>query len=140
MKPGLIGIVIVAHGGLAKEYLSVLEHVVGPLEGVRAISVGPNDRLDTRQDQIYRASDEVNQGQGVILVTDLFGSTPSNLAMKACARNGMDVLYGANMPMLVQLAKSRHLSRHDAVTAAIDAGHRYLDAREGPSLTPAAAC
>ncbi|SOH92478.1 PTS system, mannose-specific IIA component [Monaibacterium marinum] len=136
----MIGIVIVAHGRLAQEYLAALEHVVGPLEGVRAISVEPNDRLDTCQAQICRASEEVNEGQGVVLVTDMFGSTPSNLAMKACTRNGMGVLYGANMPMLVQLAKSRHLPRHDAVTAAVDAGHRYLDAREGPSYSPAAAC
>ena len=140
MKPGLIGIVIVAHGGLAQEYLSALEHVVGPLKGVRAISVGPNDMLEARQEQITSASDEVNDGNGVILVTDLFGSTPSNLAMKACTRGGIDVLYGANMPMLVQLAKSRHLPRPDAVSAAIDAGHRYLDARYGPTNSSAATC
>jgi PTS system mannose-specific IIA component len=140
VKPGLIGIVIVAHGGLAQEYLAALEHVVGPLKGVRAISVGPDDKLETRQDQIATASDEVNQGQGVILVTDLFGSTPSNLAMKASMRHGMDMLYGANMPMLVQLAKSRHLPRTDAINAAVDAGHRYLDARHAPAPSSVVAC
>lgn len=140
MKPGLIGIVIVAHGGLAKEYLAALEHVVGPLDGVRAISVGPEDSLDISQQQVCLASDEVDQGHGVVMVTDLFGSTPSNLAMRACTRDGMDVLFGANMPMLVQLSKSRHLPLRDAVSAAIDAGHRYLDAREGPTNSRAPAC
>ena len=135
----MIGIVIVAHGGLAQEYLSALEHVVGPLEAVRAIAVAPDDSLDTRQEQIALAAEEVNTGDGVVLVTDLFGSTPSNLAMKACTRDGMDVLYGANLPLLVQLAKSRHLPRREAMAAAIDAGHRYLDAREGPMRAAAAA-
>ncbi|WP_316014742.1 PTS fructose transporter subunit IIA [Roseobacter sp. HKCCA0434] len=127
----MIGIVIVAHGGLAREYLAALEHVVGPLEGVRAVSVGPEDKLDLCQAQIRDAVAQVDRGDGVVMVTDLFGSTPSNLAMKACDRSGMDVLWGANMPMLVQLAKSRHLSRHDALNAALHAGRRYLDAREG---------
>ena len=135
----MIGIVIVAHDGLAQSYLGALEHVVGPLEGVRAISVGPEDSLDTRQDQIRSAAEDVNTGDGVVLVTDLFGSTPSNLAMRACTRDGMDVLYGANMPMLVQLAKSRHLPRRDAITAAVDAGHRYLSSREGPTRSDAPA-
>ncbi|RED11136.1 PTS system mannose-specific EIIAB component [Pontivivens insulae] len=130
---GVIGIVIVAHGGLAKEYLAALEHVVGPLEAARAISVGPEDSLETRQNEICAASNDVDRGDGVVLVTDLFGSTPSNLAMKACNQPDMDVLYGANLPMLVQLAKARHLDRKSAVASAVESGRRYINSRGGPT-------
>ncbi|QPH54410.1 PTS sugar transporter subunit IIA [Pontivivens ytuae] len=132
----MFGIVIVAHGGLAKEYLSALQHVVGELDGVRAISVGPEDSLTSRQDEICAATEAVNTGDGVVLVTDLIGSTPSNLAMKACTRREMDVIYGANMPLLVQLAKSRHRDRRVAVNAALDTGRRCLDARRSPATPP----
>ena len=128
----LIGIVIVAHAGLAREYLAALQHVVGPLEAARAVSVGPEDSLDSRQGEIDEAARAVDRGDGVVLVTDLFGSTPSNLAMRACSRTDRDVLYGANLPLLVQLAKSRHLDRKSAVAAAVEAGRRYINSRGGP--------
>lgn len=125
----MIGIVIVAHGGLAREYLAAIEHVVGKQPGMRAISIEPNhDRAD-KQQEICAAANEVDQGQGVVLVTDLFGGSPSNLSLLACQPKGRRILYGANLPMLIKLAKTRHLAVPDAVRAALDAGRKYIDSQ-----------
>ncbi len=123
----MIGIVIVAHGGLAREYLSAIEHVVGPQPGIRAIAIeGDHDR-DAKQVEICRAADEVDSGNGVVIVTDIFGGSPSNLSLKACAPDDRRILYGANLPMLLKLAKSRDKDLPDAVRAALDAGRKYID-------------
>ena len=123
----MIGIVIVAHGGLAREYLSAVEHVVGRQDGVRAISIEDDHDRKAKQTEICDAADAVDVGQGVVLVTDMFGGSPSNLALPACATTGRRILYGANLPMLIKLAKSRDLSVPDAVSAALDAGRKYIN-------------
>jgi len=125
----VIGIVIVAHGGLAKEYLAAIEHVVGSQTGVRAISIQADHDRQQKQAEICQAADEVDQGQGVVVVTDLFGGSPSNLSMMACQPAGRRILYGANLPMLIKLAKSRQMEVPDAVRAALEAGKKYIDSQ-----------
>lgn len=125
----MIGIVIVAHGGLAGEYLAAIEHVVGSQTGVRAIAIEANHDRTDKQTEICEAADAVDAGQGVVVVTDLFGGSPSNLSMMACQPQGRRILYGANLPMLIKLAKSRHKPVADAVRAALDAGRKYIDSQ-----------
>jgi mannose PTS system EIIA component len=123
----LIGIVIVAHGGLAREYLSAVEHVVGRQDGVRAISIEDDHDRTAKQTEICEAADAVDTGHGVVLVTDMFGGSPSNLSLPACATMGRRILYGANLPMLIKLAKSRDMDVPEAVAAALDAGRKYIN-------------
>ena len=125
----MIGIVIVAHGGLAREYLAAIEHVVGSQTGVRAISIEANHDRGDKQTEICEAADAVDAGNGVVVVTDLFGGSPSNLSLLACQPQGRRILYGANLPMLIKLAKSRHKPVADAVRAALDAGRKYIDSQ-----------
>ncbi|MEP5729093.1 MAG: PTS fructose transporter subunit IIA [Sulfitobacter sp.] len=134
----MIGIVIVAHGGLAREYLAAVEHVVGVQNGILAISIQANHDRDAKQDEICKAANEVDLGAGVVLVTDLFGGSPSNLSMLACQPENRRILYGANLPMLIKLAKSRHLQVTDAVRAALDAGKKYIDSQNVSSPPKAA--
>ena len=127
----MIGIVIVAHGRLAAEYLAAAEHVLGKLDNIEAIPTAAEcDRAD-KQAEICAAADRVDQGDGVVVVVDMFGSSPSNLAMKACAGSGRRIMYGANLPMLVKLAKSRGLSLDKAVELSVDAGKKYINASNG---------
>lgn len=138
----MIGIVIVAHGGLAKEYLSAMEHVVGKLPDAAAVAIEADDDLHTKKAEIDAAVASVDRGDGVVVVTDMFGSTPSNLAMGACRKNpGRCVLYGANLPMLVKLATGRHKPLGDAVANALTAGRKYINSVDGlaPQGTPAPA-
>lgn len=123
----MIGIVIVAHGGLAREYLSAVEHVVGHQPGVMAITIDPEDDRATKQTEICDAADEVDVGSGVVIVTDMFGGSPSNLSLRACGPTNRRILYGANLPMLIKLAKSRQRSVPDAVTVAMEAGRKYIN-------------
>ena len=123
----MIGIVIVAHGGLAAEYLSAVEHVVGKQTGIRAIMIAPHDDRGEKQSEICDAADDVDTGAGVVIVTDMFGGSPSNLSLRACSPENRRIMYGANLPMLVKLAKSRRKSVPDAVSAALDAGRKYID-------------
>lgn len=125
----MIGIVIVAHGGLGREYLAAIEHVVGSQSGVRAISIEANHDRSVKQAEICKAADAVDAGQGVVVVTDLFGGSPSNLSLLACQPQGRRIIYGANLPMLIKLAKSRHKSVQDAVRDALDAGRKYIDSQ-----------
>jgi PTS system mannose-specific IIA component len=125
----MIGIVIVAHGGLAKEYLAAVEHVVGVQAGVRAITILPEDDRALKQREICDAADAVDEGDGVVLVTDMFGGSPSNLSLRACGPSNRRILYGANLPMLIKLAKSRRKTVPDAVAAAMDAGRKYIDSQ-----------
>ena len=125
----MIGIVIVAHGGLAREYLAAIEHVVGSQNGVRAISIDADHDRDAKQIEICRAADDVDQGDGVVVVTDLFGGSPSNLSLLACQPENRRILYGANLPMLIKLAKSRKLDVPEAVRAALEAGKKYIDSQ-----------
>ena len=123
----MIGIVIVAHGGLAREYLSAVEHVVGPQPGMRAIAIEDDHDRTAKQTEICVAADAVDQGDGVVMVTDMFGGSPSNLSLMACAASERRILYGANLPMLIKLAKSRDLPLADAVAAALEAGRKYIN-------------
>ena len=125
----MIGIVIVAHGGLAEEYLAAMEHVVGTQNGIRAISIEANHDRAKKQAEICDAADEVDKGGGVVLVTDMFGGSPSNLSLMACRPENRRILYGANLPALIKLAKSRHMALPDAVRAATDAGRKYIDSQ-----------
>jgi len=125
----LIGIVIVAHGGLAREYLAAVEHVVGEQPSLKAISIKPDDDRDTKQQEICTAADAVDSGAGVVIVTDLFGGSPSNLSLRACAPSDRRILYGANLPLLIKLAKSRHLPVADAVRQAMEAGKKYINSQ-----------
>lgn len=122
----MIGLVVVAHGGLAAEILKATEHVVGELPAAIAIGLEPKDDLAVRRADIEAAVREVDDGSGVIVLTDLFGGTPSNLAIAAMARDGVDVVTGVNLPMMMKLAKSRALSRADAIAAAVEAGRKYI--------------
>ncbi len=123
----MIGIVIVAHGGLAREYMAAVEHVVGPQTQMRAIAIEDTHDRDAKQAEICTAANDVDQGNGVVVVTDMFGGSPSNLSLLACVGRDRRIVYGANLPMLIKLAKSRDLSVSDAVTAALEAGRKYLD-------------
>jgi PTS system mannose-specific IIA component len=123
----LIGIVIVAHGGLAGEYLSAVEHVVGQQSGMLSIAIAPEDDRALKQDEICKAADAVDTGAGVVIVTDMFGGSPSNLSLRACSPENRRILYGANLPMLIKLAKSRKMAVPDAVDAALDAAHKYIN-------------
>ena len=130
----LIGIVIVAHGGLAQEYLAALEHVVGKQEGITAVSIKNEDDRLSKQDEICQAADRVDRGSGVVVVTDIFGGSPSNLAMLACRPDDRRIVYGANLPMLLKLAKSRNLVIDEAVNAALCSGRQYLDTKNIPNI------
>lgn len=123
----MIGIVIVAHGGLAREYLAAIEHVVGIQPGMQAVSIEADHDRDAKQQEICAAADAVDKGDGVVVVTDLFGGSPSNLSLLACRPDNRRILYGANLPMLIKLAKSRQLPVADAVRSAMDAGKKYID-------------
>lgn len=125
----MIGIVIVAHGGLAGEYLRAIEHVVGRQSGVRAIAIEADHNRVQKEIEICEAADAVDTGDGVVVVTDLFGGSPSNLSLMACRPQNRRILFGANLPMLIKLAKSRQLDVTDAVRLALDAGKKYIDSQ-----------
>lgn len=126
----MIGIVIVAHGGLAQGYLKAVEHVFGSQDGVQAISIDGDCDRDAKQDEICAIADQVDTGDGVLIVTDIFGASPANLALKACLPENRRIIYGANLPMLLKLAKSRHLSVPDAAHVALAAGRKYIDSQD----------
>lgn len=123
----MIGIVIVAHGGLAREYLNAVEHVVGVQPGLRAISIEDGHDRALKQAEICAAADAVDSGDGVIIVTDIFGGSPSNLSLRAGRPKNRRILYGANLPLLIKLAKSRNVSVPEAARAALEAGRKYID-------------
>jgi PTS system mannose-specific IIA component len=123
----MIGLVIVAHGSLAQSLLAATEHVVGPLPNAHAVSIDPNDDLHARQAEINGLVVAANTGDGVILITDMFGGTPSNLALGAISGADVEVIYGANLPLLVKLAKIRDRPLDQAVSASLEAGHKYID-------------
>lgn len=127
----MIGIVIVAHGGLAREYLAAVEHVVGPQKGIRAIAIEEDHDRGEKQDEIMSAADDVDEGDGVVVVTDMFGGSPSNLSLKACVSQDRQIIYGANLPMLIKLAKSRGQPVPEAVASALEAGRKYINSYVG---------
>jgi len=123
----MIGLVIVTHGRLADEFVLAMEHVVGPQRGVRAICIGPEDDMERRRADIVAAAREVEDGSGVILLTDMFGGTPSNLAISVMDETHAEVIAGLNLPMLIKLASIR--DRGDLATVvshAQEAGKKYI--------------
>ncbi|GIX09370.1 MULTISPECIES: PTS sugar transporter subunit IIA [unclassified Elioraea] len=125
----MIGLVLVTHGRLAEELRLAMEHVVGPQKGVATVCIGPEDDMEKRRQDILRGIDTVDTGDGVVLLTDMFGGTPSNLAISTMDRKNVEVIAGVNLPMLVKLASIR--STHplgQAVGCAQDAGRKYIAA------------
>ncbi len=124
----MIGMVIVTHGRLAEEFIAATEHVVGPQSDVRAICIGPDDDMERRRKDILEAVAEVDSGGGVVLLTDMFGGTPSNLAISIMDKSKVEVIAGINRPMLIKLASVRaEESLADAVGAAREAGRKYIN-------------
>jgi PTS system mannose-specific IIA component len=122
----MIGLVLVTHGRLATEFVTAMEHVVGPQTGIEAICIGPDDD-ELRRDDIARAVVTVDAGQGVIILTDLFGGTPSNLAISLMRPGAVEVIAGINLPMLIRLEGARRtMGVRDAVAAAREAGRKYI--------------
>ncbi|WAJ29014.1 PTS sugar transporter subunit IIA [Antarcticirhabdus aurantiaca] len=124
----MIGLVLVTHGRLAEEFRNALEHVVGPQDALETISIGPDDDMEQRRTDIVEAVARTNRGKGVILLTDMFGGTPSNLAISVMSGEGIDVLAGINLPMLIKLAKVRaDMSMAEALGLAQEAGRKYIN-------------
>lgn len=124
----MIGMVLVTHGALAHEFKSALEHVVGPQEHVETIAIGPEDDMEQRREDIVRAVDAADEGQGVVILTDMFGGTPSNLAISIMQQREVEVIAGVNLPMLVKLARIRaDLDIKKAVAMAAEAGRKYIN-------------
>jgi PTS system mannose-specific IIA component len=123
----MIGLVIVTHGRLAQEFLYAMEHVVGPQTGVNAVCIGPEDDMEQRRRDILKAVAEVDDGQGVILLTDMFGGTPSNLAISVMEQTKAEVIAGLNLPMLIKLASLRGRENLTTCVAhAQEAGRKYI--------------
>ena len=123
----MIGLVIVTHGRLAQEFLYAMEHVVGPQTAVIAVCIGPEDDMEQRRRDILKAVAEVDDGQGVILLTDMFGGTPSNLAISVMEQTKAEVIAGLNLPMLIKLASVRGREPlTTCVAQAQEAGRKYI--------------
>jgi mannose PTS system EIIA component len=125
----MIGLILVTHGRLAEELRLAMEHVVGAQRNVDTVCIGPDDDIDRCRGAIEQCIGRCDTGDGVVLLTDMFGGTPSNLAISMMERQGIEVIAGVNLPMLVKLAKVR--STHplaDAVVCAEEAGRKYIAA------------
>jgi PTS system mannose-specific IIA component len=123
----MIGLVLVTHGRLAAEFRAALEHVVGPQSQIESVMIGPEDDVDQRRKDIIESVKRVDDGNGVVILTDMFGGTPSNLAISVMSRPNVEVLAGINLPMLVKLAKVRaECSLPEAVAAAQESGRKYI--------------
>ncbi|MXO64211.1 PTS sugar transporter subunit IIA [Altericroceibacterium endophyticum] len=123
----MIGMILVTHGQLAEEFVHAMEHVVGTQECVATVCIGPNDDMEARRDEIAQAISTVDQGEGAVILTDLFGGTPSNLAISLMRAGEVEVIAGINLPMLIRLAGARKsMKLVEAVNAARDAGRNYI--------------
>ena len=123
----MIGLILVTHGKLAEEFVHAMEHVVGKQEAVATVCIGPDDDMERRRREIADAVKRVDSGEGAIILTDLFGGTPSNLAISLMKAGTLEVIAGINLPMLIRLAKARNsMTVGDAVVAAREAGRNYI--------------
>ncbi|MEY4889516.1 MAG: hypothetical protein RIQ75_646 [Pseudomonadota bacterium] len=123
----MIGLVLVTHGRLATEFVTAMEHVVGPQTAIEAICIGPEDDMEARRADIAAAIAKVESGSGVIVLTDLFGGTPSNLAISLMDVGRVEVIAGINLPMLIRLESARRRMKVvEAVAAAREAGRKYI--------------
>ena len=124
----MIGLVLVTHGRLAAEFVAAMEHVVGPQERIQAVCIEADDDIEQRRAEIVDAIRIVDDGSGVVVLTDMFGGTPSNLAISTMDRKGIEVIAGVNLPMLIKLASVRQSEPlREAVTAAQEAGRKYIN-------------
>jgi PTS system mannose-specific IIA component len=124
----MIGLVLVTHGRLALEFVAAVEHVVGSQSNIEAVCIGPDDDMERRRRDILAAIDEVDDGAGVILLTDMFGGTPSNLAISVMDKAKVEVIAGMNLPMLIKLASVRvNDDLQEAVASAQDSGRKYIN-------------
>jgi PTS system mannose-specific IIA component len=124
----MIGMVLVTHGRLAEELIAALEHVVGPQPQIDAVCIGPDDDMERRRIDIMESVAEVDEGDGVVLLTDMFGGTPSNLAISIMEKANVEVIAGVNLPMLIKLASVRKTSNlKEAVVDAQEAGRKYIN-------------
>ena len=124
----MIGLVLVTHGRLAEEFVAALEHVVGPQQRTAAISIGPDDNMEQRRDDVLARINDVDGGDGVILLTDMFGGTPSNLAISFLEQTNVEVVAGVNLPMLIKLASVRETATlAEAAEAAMESGRKYIN-------------
>jgi mannose PTS system EIIA component len=124
----MIGMVLVTHGRLAAEFIAALEHVVGPQTNVAAVCIGPDDDMERRRQDIVQSVAKVDDGSGVVLLTDMFGGTPSNLAISIMDRAKIEVIAGINLPMLIKLASLRNTETlANAVRGAQEAGRKYIN-------------
>lgn len=124
----MIGIVVVTHGRLAEEFINATEHVVGPQKSMRAVCIGPDDDMEQRRQDILAAVAAVDAGKGVIVLTDMFGGTPSNLAISIMDQAKVEVIAGVNLPMLIKLASVRGKAElASAVSAGQEAGRKYIN-------------
>ena len=124
----MIGMVLVTHGRLAVEFISALEHVVGPQRNTCAVCIGPEDDMEQRRREILECVGKVDDGGGVVVLTDMFGGTPSNLAISVMEQTRAEVIAGVNLPMLIKLASVRSTKKlEDAVAAAQEAGRKYIN-------------
>ncbi len=124
----MIGMVLVTHGRLAAEFIAALEHVVGPQTNIAAVCIGAEDDMERRRQDILRAIGEVDAGKGVVLLTDMFGGTPSNLAISVMDKAKVEVIAGINLPMLIKLASLRESETLPAaVRGAQEAGRKYIN-------------
>ncbi|MDB5695635.1 MAG: fructose transporter subunit [Sphingomonas bacterium] len=123
----MIGLVLVTHGRLAEEFVTAMVHVVGPQEQIATVAIGPEDDMEERREDIASAIAGVDTGAGVVVLTDLFGGTPSNLAISLMQRGHVEVIAGMNLPMLIRLGSARKAMKvADAVAAAREAGRKYI--------------
>jgi len=123
----MIGMILVTHGRLAEEFVKAMEHVVGRQEAVATVCIGPKDDVEARRKEIADAIRKVNTGEGAVILTDLFGGTPSNLAISLMEEGKVEVIAGINLPMLIRLAGARDkMPIREAVAAARDAGRNYI--------------
>ena len=124
----MIGIILVTHGRLAEEFVAAMVHVVGPQNQIGAVCIGPDDDMEARRAEILREVQRVDSGKGVVLLTDMFGGTPSNLAISTMDRPGIEVIAGVDLPMLIKLASVRDkLGLEAAVLEAQEAGRKYIN-------------
>ena len=123
----MIGVVVVSHGRLADEFVAATEHVVGPLDALLAVCIGPDDDMEKRRDDIKQAIEDADRGEGVLILTDMFGGTPSNLAISLLEPGKVEVIAGVNLPMLIKLAEARSRADLDSLSRmGEDAGKRYI--------------
>jgi len=124
----MIGIVVVSHGRLAKELILAAEHVVGKQDNIRAICIDPEDDMEIKREEIITAARAVDGGNGIVILTDMFGGTPSNLAISIMGRIPVEVIAGVNLPLLVKLASIRSSVKvEEAVLMAQEAGRKYIN-------------